>query len=205
MAYRKRRTTRRKRTTRRRFTKRTRTSRRSGQKIHVFKRHVDRGVEIIDAVTGLSYGVNFSLNDVPGSSEFTSLYDMYKINAVKITFIPQMTEIVNSTGSGNPFNSRIISAIDKNDDTAPITADELRQFKTCKVTNITRQHRRYIYKPQILDSSSYSISPWMSTASPGTNYYGLKLWAEPTGITGISTVFQLRIECVYYMSFKNVK
>lgn len=211
MVYRRtyrRRTTRRrgyKRTYRKRFTRKYRYSKR-GQKIFLYKRHT--GIfGVIQAQASLeTFGaLNFSLNDLPNYTEFTNLYDMYKINCVKVTFWPQQT-ISNSLGSvNNPAgNARFFSAIDYNDGTQPTSVDELREYQSCKFTTVLKPHKRVIFKPKILDTSSYSISPWMSTASPSSNYFGLKYAIEAISSTNTPQM-AYSVECKYYMSFKNVK
>lgn len=206
MVYRKR-TSRKKvtRRPRRRFTKRSRVSRRTGQKVNVFTRFVGLTSIVVDNVFGANGGYNFSLSDVPGYTEFTALYDSFKINAVKITFIPQMTQITNTGGTGNPFNARFFSVIDKNDDAAPSSANALREYKTCKWSSITKMHKRYIYKPMLITADKFSISTWQACDSPTVNYYGLKYFIEPTGITGVTTTYEYRVEAKYYLSFKNVR
>lgn len=168
--------------------------------VYYYTRYCDYGDVNCDGLTSTELGYNFSLNDLPNYAEFTSLYDMYKINAVKLTFIPRQT-VSNSTSSINNADNtaRFFSAIDYNDSSVA-TADQLREYQTAKFTRLLRTHKRYIYKPKILDSNSYSVSPWMSTLSPSANYYGLKIAIEPTGSALIYGV-----EAKFYLSFKNVK
>jgi len=109
------------------------------------------------------------------------------------------------TAVNNPnASSRFFSAIDYNDGTAPTSVDEIREYATAKFTPILKTHKRVIYKPKILDSSSFSISPWLTTASPGANYFGLKVAVEAMGSSG-TTSMTYNIEAKFYMSFKNVK
>lgn len=205
--YRKKRTSKRstKRTYRRRWKQSGTRYSKTGQRKYLFKRYTGAlGTIIINNINPTFAGLNFSLNDLPNYTEFTALYDMYKINCVKLSFIPQM-DINNSlTSVNNPMASaRFFSAIDYNDATAPTAIDDLRQYQTCKMTPILRTHKRVIFKPKILDTSSYSISPWISTASPSTNYYGLKIGVEPMSSTS-STTMTYTIEAIFYMTFKNV-
>ncbi|AUM61873.1 capsid [uncultured virus] len=190
---------------RRRFRRSTRTSKK-GQKLYLFKRYVGTlGSLVINNINPTFAGYNFSLNDVPNYTEFTDLYDSYKINCIKVYFIPQMTSNVSLGTVNNAWASaRFFSAIDYNDATAPTSIDDLRQYQSCKMTSIMRQHKRVIFKPKILDTSSYTLSPWMATSSPSTNYYGLKVGVEPMSSTS-STTMTFNIEAVFYMSFKQVK
>lgn len=204
--YRRRRpTTTRKTNYRKRFTRKSRYSKR-GQKLYLFKRHVDYGEFTISNTINTYTGYNFSLNDLPSASEFTNLYDMYKINCVKITFLPQQTSSISIGTINNPnASSRFFSVIDYNDATAPTSIDELRQYQSCRMTPILRKHKRIIFKPKILDSNGFSISPWLSTASaPGANYLGLKIAVEPMDSTSTLSMIYT-VEAKFYMSFKQVK
>lgn len=189
---------------RRRYTRRTRINKR-GQKLYLFKRFCDFGALTISNITGTGAAYNFSLSDLPNYTEFTALYDSYKINAVKITFRPQQTQSISIGAVNNPnASSRFMSAIDYNDGTAPTSMDEIRQYQSCKVTGILKPHSRYIFKPKILTTDSFSMSPWLSTSVPNTNYFGLKLWVEPMDSTS-TTSMDYTVECKYYLSFKMVK
>lgn len=193
-----------KRTYRRRFRARTRYSKR-GQKLYLFKRFCDYGEIYISSSTPYFGAYNFSLSDLPNSTEFTSLYDMYKINCVKITFLPQQTQSISIGAINNPnASARFFSVIDYNDGTIPTSLDELRQYQSCKMTPILRPHKRVIFKPKILDSNGFSISPWMSTSSPSANYFGLKIAVEPMDST-TTTTMTYTVEAKLYMSFKQVK
>lgn len=176
-----------------------------GQQLYLFKRFADFGEFTISNSVNTFSAYNFSLNDVPNSTEFTSLYDMYKINAIKIEFLPQQTQSISIGSVNNPnASSRFFSVIDYNDGSAPTSIDELRQYQTCKYTPILQPHKRIIYKPKILDTNGFSISPWMSTASPSANYFGLKVAVEPMDSTS-TTSMMYTVEVTYYLSFKQVK
>lgn len=208
MVYRKRRTYKRrtpKRTYRKRFSKRTRYSKK-GQKLYLFKRNVDFGLLIIDNINPTFIAYNFSLSDIPSVIDFTRLYDVYKLNAVKITFRPQMTQNISlGTINNANANARFFSALDYNDGTPVTTIDELREYQSVKCTPILRQHKRYL-RPKIVDSAGiYNPgSKWIATTSPATDYFGIKVAVEPMDSSGVTSM-QYSIECVYYMSFKNVK
>lgn len=196
----------RKRTYRKRWTKRSRYNRK-GQQVYLFKRHcAPFGVLTIDNISNTLTGYNFSLGDIPNPTEFTNLYDCYKINAVKITFLPQMT-VSNSLGSvNNPdASARFFSAIDYNDSGAVSTIDQIREYQSVKCTPILRKHSRY-FKPKIMDAGSvYNPgSRWLTCGSTAPNYFGIKIAVEPMG-SSTTLSMDYSIECIYYMSFKNVK
>lgn len=204
MAYRRRykKRTSRKRNYRRRFRRSYRYSKK-GQKVFLYKRFVDLGTIAADSALNVYSGFDFRLNDLPGWSEFQSLYDSYKINAIKIKFIPSQTVSNSLSTVANNQNTRFISVIDYNDDSNPTSIDDLRQYHTCKVTNAFKTHTRYIYKPKYVIGASQSRM-WISTTTPSTAWYGLKVAIEPMGST-VSTSMNYHIEGKYYLSFKSVK
>lgn len=195
-----------KRTYRRRWTRRTRYNKR-GQKLYLFKRYTGIfGVATISNVSPTFISYNFSLRDLPNYQEFTNLYDQYKINAVKISFIPQMTQSVSIGSINNPAaNARFFSVIDYNDDTPLTSIDDAREYASCKYTPILRTHKRYL-KPRLQDrGATYTPGrPWVNCTSPEQDYYGVKIAVEPMGSTTTQTM-AYSVEAVYYLSFKNVK
>lgn len=176
-----------------------------GQRVYRFKRFTGTfGSLAISNIADTLTGYNFSLSDLPNSSEFTNLFDMYKINAIKISFVPQVTENISSGSLNNPYaSSRFFSCIDYNDSAAPTNIDAIRQYANCKYTPIHKVHTRYIYKPKILDTTGFTISPWISTASSSINYFGLKVGVEAMYST-TTTSMVYSVEAKFYMSFKNV-
>lgn len=177
----------------------------AGSKIYYYKRltaALNGGTCTVPSVSPLLLALNFSLNDLPSFGEFVSLYDMYKIKAVKVSFYPTMTQNVSTGAVNNVYASaRFFSAIDYNDGSAPTTVDEVRQYSNCKYSSQVRPHVRFIRNPKIAISNTYSFSPWLSTAVSTENYFGLKVAAEATGAT--SNTYS--IEATYYLAFKNVK
>lgn len=194
-----------KRTYRRRFNTRNRYNKR-GQKLYLFKRHVDFGQLVIDNIADTFRTFNFSLQDVPNETDFTNLYDVYKINAVKITFIPQMNTSISIGSINNPnANARFFSVLDYNDGNPLTTIDQAREYQSCKYTPILRQHKRYL-RPKIMDAGGvYNPgNKWLATSNITENYFGVKVAVEPMDSTGTLSM-TYSIECVYYMSFRNVK
>lgn len=223
MAYYKRRYTKRRktyknRTYRRRFKRKT-MRRGHNQPVHYFKRFVDRGTVAADITDPfLNYtilGYRFSLTDVPGYTEFTTMYDFYKIVAVKIMWIPisNVSQILEDNVSYQPtpntFNYyRTFSAIDYNDNiVSGLSLNELRQYSNCKVTKGNSIHKRYFY-PKISTVIGEDIttsaqagqgSPWISISNPNIDYYGVKFGFEQTAGELVS---RFRVEARYYLKFK---
>lgn len=190
-----------------RYRRRTYRTNRRGQKVYMYKRMTGVfGTLTVNNVTPTFFGYNFSLSDLPNPTEFTNLYDVYKINAVKMVFIPQQTENISlSTVNNAAANARFFSAIDYTDSTGPSSIDDLRQYQSCKYTPILRPHKRYL-KPRIMDSgANYNPGrPWLACSSPNVNYFGVYIGVEPIS-SSVAATMAYSIECTYYVSFKNVK
>lgn len=204
MAYRRRykKRTSRKRNYRRRFKRSYRYNKR-GQRVFLYKRFASLGTIAADSALDQFSSYDFQLNDLPGFTEFTSLYDAYKINAIKIRFIPSQTVSNSLSTISNAQNTRFISIIDYNDNTPPTSLNDMRQYHTCKVTNAFKTHTRYIYKPKYQLGASQSRL-WLNTTTPSTPWHGLKVGIEAMGST-VTTSMNYHVEAKYYISFKAVK
>lgn len=188
------------------------------QPVHYYKRHLDYGTVSATNGTTATYGtVYFQLDQLNNYTEFTALYDNYKLIAMKVYFIP----ISNVTLSGSTplnvqteHNNRLITVIDYNDRDTPTNVNELREYSTCQVKPNNILHTRYFHpRPTITmdeDATSggvYGIGQvkgvWVSTASNQCEWYGVKYGiqhADPT-----ATVSLYKIEVKAYLAFKNYK
>lgn len=173
--------------------------------VRLVKRHADYFTVVVNGTTGVLGAYNFTLSSVPGYTEFTNLYDQYKINAISVCFYPKQNAVTSLVTLDNiKANARFLSAIDYNDDTAPVNFDAIREYESCQVTACTEKHEVYIKEPLFLNNSGQNVNGWVSTANPTTRFYGLKYGCEPTLSSGVPTqTFQ--VECVFYLAFKNVK
>lgn len=183
--------------------------------VHYFKRSVVIGD--LSKGSGTAAYLNayqFQLNDLPNYSEFTALYDFYKICAIKIRIIPGWTVGNVDVNTGAPVSAqvnlasaRIFSAIDYNDSSNPSTVNEIREYGNCKMSPFLKGHKRY-FKPQAQDSSlSYAIPRklWIDTNTPSRAYYGLKLGIDFNGYSFLSTTIVGKIEAVYYIKCKAIR
>lgn len=192
---------------RRTLKKYRRTGFRSKKNTYHYKRYANLGTFVVGNLTPTFASIDFALQQVPDNSDFTNLYDSYRINAVKVTFRPQQTESISIGSINNPAAyARFISAIDYNDISGVTSMDELRQYQSCKVTSVLKPHRRYIYHPRIQDRGfTYTPGrPWINCTSPDQTHFGLKVGADPINST-TTTTMTYTIEAVFYMSFKYVR
>lgn len=189
------------------------------QKVWYFKRTGPiAGVVTAGAGANSFANLTFTLFDVPGANNFTSLYDAYKINAVKVKLLPQFTQSVVSTGvvataANQTFSQlRIFSAIDYNSDQT-ISLDDIQQFGNCKVSQYTRGHSRYFKPKIIMDSGAGTQSiqvfgnknPWINTDNTLEKHFCLRLAINTADIDAAlipAGSLLLTAQVKYYLAFK---
>ena len=171
--------------------------------VRLIKRNADQG-DLICTLGAPTYGAFlFRLSNAPNSSEFTALFDQYKINAISCTFYPQQTAVDTHIAPAVQ-NVRIFTAIDYNDSDPPLSIDTLRQYDNVEVNPVTEQFTVYIANPKFADTTGSLRTGYINTSSPSTVHYGLKYAVEPLA-PGSTGTYTYRVETVYYFSFKNAK
>jgi len=179
--------------------------RRARQLVHKFKRSVFySGSFAGSTITDTFGGIRFRLVDVPGSAEFTSLFDQYKITGVKVSFLPRGN--VGEVGT-NQGIVKFFTAIDYDDITALTSINDLLQYENAKTTRSTQDHSRFL-RPKVAalayqSSVGNAYMPrtgWIDCNNTTVEHYGIK-WALQQLPVGSQT-FDVKID--YYLSFKNV-
>ena len=109
-----------------------------------FERTVEGLFDIANTGLAPSVGVfNFSLNDLPNYTEFTALFDLYKIERIEIEWTPEYTELTDASLASNAVNVYFNTAIDPAGNT-PAAVDDVLQYRTLHSTMITKRHKREI-------------------------------------------------------------
>lgn len=147
---------------------------RADRRFHAFKR-----VCQASTIQGNGGGaIEFRLNELPDFSDFTNLFDKYRIKGVQITIVPRVNSYdanPNATLVGMPM---VHTAIDYNDSTAPANVQELMQYDTYKRTQGFSPHTRY-FKPRVsnevfrtLVQTSYAMgsgNQWLDCTTSGAD------------------------------------
>ena len=159
-----------------------------------FQRTVEGAFDITTTGLVANVGVfNFSLNDLPNYSEFTSLFDLYKIERIEIEWTPEYTELTDASLASNAVNVYFNTAIDPAGNT-PTTVDDVLQYRSLHSTMITKRHKRD-FVPAILMDGIIPASCYISCASPSSNLYGI-VYGIP--VTGVAMTFRSRAK--FYLS-----
>lgn len=150
-------------------------------------------------------GVYFRLVDVPNSSEFTTLFDQYRIDKVKIRFMPRANSSEVGTNQGM---IKLFTAVDYDDITTPTSIAELLQYQNCKVvpsTAITTRVLKPAFASQVYQSATSTgygaRRGWLDCDNNAVQHFGIK-WGLQQLPAGTQT-FDLHVQ--YHLSFKGVR
>lgn len=152
------------------------------------------------------YGYEFKLSDLPDYTEFTNLFDEYRILRIKLYFIPSIHTQNNNNSYLVPW---FLTAVDKDDASAPASYSAMLQYPGCKISTMQRKH--YVsFSPRVATAvyggpatTSYgSKSMYLDCGSPGVPHYGLKIGVGNSLTAGI---YGYHIFAKYVVSFRGVR
>lgn len=153
---------------------------------------------VCDGINPTLSAFTFSLSQVPNSTDFTNLFDMYHITKIEIDWVPEYTELTDASVLSNAVNVRFNSAIDLTDSLAPASVNEVLQFQQLVSTGITKPHARK-WSPTFLMGGLVPCSCWLPTTSPAERHYGLKIGVPATGV---AMTFRAKVK--YFVECANV-
>lgn len=197
--------------------------RRRSPRVHVFKRTMRQSINIYNYASYSS--ATFNLGQVTNYTEFTQLFDQYKICMIKSVFTFGKTDAPINSAIGPPTSNQILTSmmptfqwwIDRDDNSLP-TAAEASQVERVHRTQMTHPVK-VVFKPNILVMAYEGLmgtaySPayrWIDCSDHNTPYYGLKYIIDGSGsgrvpdVTNDTIIGVCTIDTTYYMAFKNVR
>jgi hypothetical protein len=147
-------------------------------KVYTFTRSIDLGQLLNSTVSPTAFANAPSLSSLPGSTDFTSLFEQWRFIQLTWIFVPMTTSTVQ-----NPF----YTWFDQDDDFPPTDITQGLQSQTLRISALGSVIERTC-TPQIsqdgasngtVTSGYVAPSPnlWCDEASPGSKYYGIKAFA----------------------------
>lgn len=188
----------------------------TSNKVYKFRRSVTRSLGFSFASPSQGFGYSFSLGDLPANTEFISLFDEYKLYAVKMHFRP----LFNSQSAYDRISSttnlirmpRIHYAVDNTDISVPSSVGGIQQYSTYDSWTCLQPRKKFIkvnptaelYRSSVSTSYARMSPPFIecTTNGVGTPHYGIKLYFENpdylnwNSIIGNQEVYEL--VCTYY-------
>lgn len=166
------------------------------------------------AVSGTQSGINIiKFSDVPNYTEFTALFNKYRINWVKYSF-----RMVNTPDSTEEFPTLYTYKMNDPDDTAPLvteTSTEQQPYvkrMQFSETNRTFSTKIYPYWLSIIYSSTAVVgytdntakkSAYIDTGYPNVSHYGL-CYFIPSLAGSITTTWKIQVDLEYSLSFQDL-
>lgn len=172
------------------------------------------GATSVDTV-GYQFGaaMQFRLENVQTFTDFTSLYDQYKIKAVKVDIVPLSDS---STSQSSGFLPTLYWARDNDDGgIAPAAEADLRQRQDCKTMRLTGPRSIYIRNPKcttdvevqgagVTLASKIESAGWIDCNDSNVMHNGLKMWFKNVDLrVAPNTITAFRFELTYYLEFRN--
>lgn len=195
-----------------------------GSDVHYFSRWV-RAVDTTTLSTiasESSHSFVFRLSDVDNVSEYTNLFENYRIIGVSLTFRlmtnPDSNNFLNSTvfTQGANFYPKLWWTFD-NDDGSPLTVAQIRERNAskCRILYPNKFVKVYVSYPRPVDEISGNTATtvvaapkglWMRTGTTNdvdTPHYGLKVALDKMGLAG--NTMTVGIDKEYIFAFKGSK
>lgn len=179
-------------------------------KVHSFKRsvYVPNWINTL-TIGDTAFNFNPQLTDVPDHTEFTKLFDQYRISGASFKLVPRWNvtqSLPTGTIPGLP-PSQVMTCFDF-DGNGPTTLQAILQYQNLKMTRGTSVHQRYL-KPATLAmayettvSTAY-VPKWnqfIDTANDAVPHYGLYGIIPNIGVT-----YSYDLYATYYIQCKNVR
>lgn len=178
---------------------------RKGEKVYSFTRTAP--AFLLSSVAGVDtyFGLQFDLAQLPSYTEFSALYDEYKIEKVVLNFLCQ--SVTNYTYT-NQARSYMLFVKDYDDASAPGSAAELLQRDNLIIKNGHSSFKITVY-PKVaralyngVSTAYQSGSGYIDLTYPDVPHYGLKYMIAQTQTTN-NTYFQCFV--TYHLKFRGVR
>lgn len=144
-----------------------------------------------------------SLSLMPDVTDFTTLFDQYRINKFVVKFIPNFDgNSLLPTGFVSMPN--IYYAVDHDDAVAPTTIDQLLQYPRMKIRPVNKI-TSVMFTPSTLStvdataSSAIKYKQWINCAYTTIPHYGLKFYIDAIGVSQA----RFRVFVTTYFSMKD--
>lgn len=156
---------------------------------------------------GLGITGFFSLDQLPNYTEFTALFNQYRIRKVKTVW----TFSVNSNGYADTGGQAFVYVVKDRSDGTPLTSTSaLLQYSSLKRRSLFKPVVMTFYpKPSInlgttIGEGTSLRSDWINTRDYDVPHYGMKYGVEVLGNSDNKVIGTLSILHTFYLEFRNV-
>lgn len=207
----------------RRVIRRRRYIKKIANRVHKFVRWADK-----DTTYG-TYGPNainetgadqhltyqFKLDNVTAPTDFTNLYDMYRVDKIQLFLEPRFGTSSEYYNNLNVISNRLRVVHDYTDATPLSNEDEYLQYASCKSYIPTRLVRITLYPSvnNVIENVGGAVNgftsmkagrQWFNIDTDEIPMFGIKMFI-PGGILNASDVNLFKVRAKFWLSFKNSK
>lgn len=184
------------------------------QPSHFFKRteYLPQFVQAIGGAPASGFGKEFALNNLVNVTEFTSLFDQYRILGINIRFIPKVNVTMPGLGPATPGAPQLITVIDYDNASAPPAIDEVLQYENMALTTANGEIHQRCFKPAVTPeifqtalATGYASrrDQWLDCNSDAVPHYGIRGWVTPAGAAGANWTWDCYVD--YFIEFRNTR
>lgn len=146
---------------------------------------------------------------MPNVTEFTGLFDQFKLFSYTIELIPRFTDVTFSSPSAGSYCPSIFWYFDTDDSTAPSTSSEVMQHQYVRTARLNKPVRITVKYPCVATTMYGSLasnygskrSPWIDCQSVATPHYGLKFMIQ--GVPSLAHTGLFDVRCKWRFACKN--
>lgn len=155
--------------------------------------------------------MNFQLNFVTNPTEFTTLFDRYRIVGVKLQFLPGQNNsdaYINGFASPLPY---LYYAQDWDDAGVPGSQTEVTQYGTVKCRRLDKPFSVFIkpkaaaqvYHTGVTSAFATANNAWIDCSNGDVQHYGMKLWLKNVMCDPSHANFNCVVIPTYYLQFRD--
>jgi len=158
-----------------------------------FSRSFDLGDMARPSVSDQGFAFPFALNQLPNATEFTNLFDRYRINKIDLTFSWTLGDV---RLTGAVLHPIMYVYQDEDDASIPVTKLEVfeRQamqrftFNEAKNSLTVSFRPRWIQNRSGVSTNLAPVGTWIDMATPAVQHYGIKGWVDHMSSSAPNTI-----------------
>lgn len=155
----------------------------------------------------------FKLTDLPNATDFTNLFDQFRITNVELEIINTQQLASNVSSASTARGAILYSIIDNDDIGTPASINEMRQYETCKLHAGKPVYKRKVkpavlvqdYETSIATAYTPKFNVWLSTSDSGTQHFGMKIGMYVIDVTNATNSIIYMLSARYSIECKNSK
>lgn len=185
--------------------------RRFNNQVHSFKQSTELSNISVAAATTQQFAYTFDLNQLTNVASFNTLFDEYRINAVKVSFTPAYNFYGTAVTAGT-VSMPVIYTVTDYDSDASLAAGALDQYTNLKYRSFNRTHTHYL-KPKVLNQIFISAgstgnnpirAPWLDMANANVPHYGILGVITASDSSKIAAQL-VRVHATFYLQCRYVR